>query len=45
MVEVSGKMPGFKYGSLAQGVRRLWRLSAEREELKEFVVRMRAKCQ
>ena len=45
MVEVSGKMPGVKDGSLAQGVRRFWRLAAERERLKEFVVRMMDKCQ
>ncbi len=29
LVEVAGKMPGVKYGSLAQGVRRFWRLAAE----------------
>jgi putative transposase len=45
LVEVAGKMPGVQYGSLAQGVRRFWRLAEERGELKEFVDRMRDKCQ
>ena len=44
LVEVAGKMPGVKYGSLAQGVRRFWRLAWERAELEEFVGRMRDKC-
>jgi hypothetical protein len=44
LVEVAGKMPGVRYGSLAQGVRRFWRLAEERGELKEFVVGMRDKC-
>jgi len=42
--EVTGKMPGVQYGSLAQGVRQFWRLAEERGELKEFVVGMRDKC-
>jgi len=44
LVEVSGKMPGVKYGSLAQGVRRFWRPAGERTELEEFARRMRRKC-
>jgi hypothetical protein len=43
LVEIAGKMPGVQYGSLAQGVRRFWRLAEERGELKEFVVGMRDK--
>ncbi len=44
LVEVAGKMPGVKYGSLTQGVRRFWRLAVERRELEDFVERMRDKC-
>jgi len=44
LVEVAGKMPGVKYGSLAQGVRRFWRLAGERTELEEFARRMRRGC-
>ncbi len=44
LVEVSGKISGVQYGSLAQGVRRFWRLAAERPELEDFVERMREKC-
>lgn len=44
LVEVAGKMPGVQYGSLAQGVRRFWRLAEERWELKEFVEGIREKC-
>ena len=44
LVEVAGKMPGVQYGSLAQGVRRFWRLAEERGELKEFVEGIRGKC-
>ncbi len=44
LVEVAGKMPGVKYGSLAQGVRRFWRLAVERGELEDFVDRMREEC-
>ena len=44
-MEVSRKMPGVKDGSLAQGGRRLWLIAAEREELKELVVRMMDECQ
>ena len=36
--------PGVKYGSLAQAVKRFWRLAEERGDLKEFVDRMRDKC-
>lgn len=43
MVEVAGKMPGLKYGSLAQGAGRLWRRAAERGEWKEFAGRSRGK--
>ncbi len=42
--EVAGRMPGVKYGSLAQGVRRFWRLAGERTELEEFVGRIRNRC-
>ncbi len=44
LIEVAGKIPGVKYGSLAQGIRRFWRAAAERPELEEFVGRMRDKC-
>lgn len=44
MVEVAGKMPGLKYGSLAQGVGRFWRRSAEQGKWKEFAGRIRGKC-
>ncbi len=44
LVEVSGKISGVQYGSLAQGVRRFWRLAAERPELEDFVERMREEC-
>jgi hypothetical protein len=44
LVEVAGKMPGVRFGSLAQAVRRFWRLAEEQGELKEFVVGMRDKC-
>ncbi len=42
--EGAGKLPGVKYGSLAQGVRRFWRRAGERTELEEFVGWMRNKC-
>ena len=41
MVEVAGKVPGLKYGSLAQGVRRFWRRAEERGQWKEFAERIR----
>jgi hypothetical protein len=44
LVEVAGKMPEVQYGSLAQGVRRFWRLAEERGDLKEFVEGIRGKC-
>ena len=45
LVEVAGKMPGVKYASLAQGVRRFWRMTGERPEVAEFVGQLRDKCQ
>ena len=44
LVEVAGKMPVVKNGSLVQGVRRFWRLAEERGELKDFVEGIREKC-
>ncbi len=44
LAEAAGNMPWVKYGSLAQGLRRLWRLAEERGELKEFVAGMWDKC-
>ena len=43
LVPAARKMPVVKYGSLAQGARRFWRLAGERWELAEFVARMRDK--
>jgi len=44
LVELAGKMAGVKYGSVAQGVPRFWRLVEEQGELKDFVAGMRDEC-
>ena len=44
LAEAAVNMPWVKYGSLAQGLRRLWRLAEERGELKELVAGMWDKC-
>jgi hypothetical protein len=45
LVELVGKVSGGNYGAMGQGVRRLWRMAESRPELREFVERMRHKCQ
>jgi hypothetical protein len=44
LAEVAGKMPGVKYGSLAQGGARFGRLAVERSEPEDFVEQMWDKC-
>jgi hypothetical protein len=44
VIALYGRWGEGKYGSLAQGVRRFWRLAEERGELKEFVEGIREKC-
>ena len=42
LVEVAKAVGGIEYAAAAQGVRRFWKRAAERKEMAEFALRLRA---